>query len=77
MPPPMLSRPVVVMPQSAPVTMQPQPQVQEESTINIPNSRGGYTSVTLRKAGTGYVGPQGEYYYEHPTVDQLRTLYGK
>ena len=44
-------------------------------TINIPNSKGGYTPVVLTKAGTGYIGPQGEYYAENPTVAQLKTLY--
>jgi hypothetical protein len=44
-------------------------------TLNIPNSKGGYTPVILTKAGTGYIGPQGEYYAENPTVAQLQTLY--
>jgi hypothetical protein len=64
----------VVVP--APVIVQPQSQIPETSTVNIPNSRGGYTSVTLRKSGNGFVGPQGEYYADSPTVDQLRVLYG-
>ncbi|MGE5197208.1 MAG: DUF6515 family protein [Deltaproteobacteria bacterium] len=45
-------------------------------TINIPNSNGSYTAVTLTRRGNGYVGPQGEYYSGRPTVDQLRALYG-
>jgi len=45
--------------------------------INVPNSRGGYTPVTLTRQGNGYIGPQGEYYEGNPTVDQLRVLYGK
>ena len=72
-PPPALAQPVAVMPQQ----VQPQPQIHEISTINIPNARGGYTAVTLKKAGTGYVGPQGEYYSDNPTVEQLKILYGK
>jgi len=86
-PPPALAQPVMVMPQSArvvadapaPVTAitQSQFQTQETSTINIPNTRGGYTAVTLKKAGTGYVGPQGEYYSDNPTVEQMKVLYGK
>ena len=78
-PPPVLAGPVMV-PQAAYATAniaQSQPQIQEESTVNIPNARGGYTAVTLRRAGTGYVGPQGEYYSDNPTVAQLRVLYGK
>jgi hypothetical protein len=49
----------------------------EPVTINIPNANGSYTPVTLLKQKDGYVGPQGEYYPGHPTVDQLRVLYGK
>ncbi|MCX5713952.1 MAG: hypothetical protein NT033_03895 [Candidatus Omnitrophica bacterium] len=79
-PPPALAQPVVTMPQAIPVTAaitQSQTQIQEVSTINIPNSRGGYTAVTLKRAGTGYVGQQGEYYSDNPTVEQLKVLYGK
>ena len=80
-PPPVLTQPAVVMSQPAQFVAGPiaqtQPQTQEESTINIPNARGGYTAVTLKKAGTGYVGPQGEYYSDNPTVEQLKVLYGK
>ena len=66
---------VVVAP---PVLVQPPVQTQETVTINIPNSRGGvgYTPVVLRRAGYGFLGPQGEYYANSPTVDQLRALYG-
>ena len=45
--------------------------------INIPNEDGSYTPVTLVKHGEGYLGPQKEYYTGHPTVAQLRVLYGK
>jgi len=78
-PPPVLAQPAVVMPQQAVYTTSPmaQPQNQDVSTVNIPNSRGGYTAVMLRRAGTGYVGPQGEYYSDNPTVEQLKVLYGK
>ncbi|MDD5136136.1 MAG: hypothetical protein PHX20_01970 [Candidatus Omnitrophica bacterium] len=44
--------------------------------INIPNSKGSYTPITLRRSGNGFIGPQGEYYSEHPTVEELKTLYG-
>jgi hypothetical protein len=46
-------------------------------TVNIPNSNGGYTAVTLKRSGTGFIGPQGEFYPEFPTVEQLRAMYGK
>jgi len=45
--------------------------------INVPNSNGGFTAVTLTKQGNGYIGPQGEYYAGNPTVEQLKALYGK
>jgi len=46
-------------------------------TINIPNSRGGYTAVILKRSGNGFIGPQGEFYSEFPKVAQLQTMYGK
>jgi hypothetical protein len=46
-------------------------------TVNVPNQRGSYTPVTLRRSGTGFVGPQGEYYPEFPSVGQLQAMYGK
>ena len=77
-PPPILAQPVAIPPVPvAGAITQPQPQTQEESIINIPNARGGYTAVTLKRAGAGYVGPQGEYYSDNPTVEQLKVLYGK
>jgi hypothetical protein len=45
-------------------------------TVNVPNSKGGFTPVQLIKHGSGYIGPQGEFYPAHPTVDQLKALYG-
>jgi hypothetical protein len=61
----------------SPATTQPQKVSGETVTINVPNSNGSYTPVTLIKQKDGYIGPQGEYYSGHPTVDQLRVLYGK
>jgi hypothetical protein len=46
-------------------------------TVNIPNTNGGFTTVKLTKVKDGYKGPQGEFYPNHPTVDELRVLYGK
>jgi len=66
----------VVVPQ--PVIIQPQIQTPGvTTTINVPNSNGSYTPVTLVKRNNGFVGPQGEYYPGNPTVEQLRALYGK
>src|ERR1039457_6290992 len=46
-------------------------------TVNVPNSNGGYTAVVLRRSGNGYVGPQGEYYDQVPSTEQLQAMYGK
>ncbi len=54
-----------------------QPGAAEETiTINVPNSQGGFTPVSLVKHEKGYIGPQGEFYPEHPTIAQLQVLYG-
>ena len=81
-PPPVVTQPIIVTPEAAqpigvPMPVQPQAQGPNTVTINIPNSRGGYTAIMLKKYGNGFVGPQGEYYSENPTVDQLKTLYGR
>ena len=49
----------------------------EEFTVNIPNRHGGYTAVVIKRTGSGYTGPQGEYYPEFPKVFQLEIIYGK
>ena len=51
--------------------------VTDSITINIPNDKGGYTAVTLKKSGNGYIGPQGEFYPEFPKVYKLKVIYGK
>jgi len=45
--------------------------------VNIPNNSGGYISVIIKKSGNGFVGPQGEFYPQFPTVEQLRVMYNK
>jgi hypothetical protein len=45
--------------------------------VNIPNTDGTFTPVELKKNQDGYTGPQGEFYKEHPSVEQLKVLYGK
>jgi uncharacterized protein YcfJ len=50
-------------------------QVQQEMstvTINITNSNGSITPVTLRKQGVVYIGPRGETYTTMPTQEQLK-----
>lgn len=68
--------PAIVRP-AVPVVAQPQKSSGENVVINVPNSDGSYTAVTLTKYRDGYIGPQGEYYPGKPTVEQLKALYGK
>ena len=44
--------------------------------VNVVNSNGSVTPVKLRRKGTGYVGPRGEYYETLPTSEQLEPAYG-
>ena len=48
---------------------------QEEFTVNVPNSKGGYTAVNIKRSGNGFTGPQGEFYNEFPKIQQLRAMY--
>ena len=41
-------------------------------TVNVINSNGSITPVSLKKQGVGYLGPRGEYYNSLPTSEQLR-----
>jgi len=66
----------------APVVVAPAPMPQttyagDTVTVNVPNSNGSYTAVVLKRSGNGYVGPQGEYYEQIPTTEQLQAMYGK
>jgi hypothetical protein len=68
-------------PQGYVVVNPPQVTVTEASddviTVNIPNGRGGYSAVVIKRSGKGFVGPQGEFYSGFPKVSQLRIMYGK
>jgi len=50
---------------------------EESFTVNIPNSKGNYTPVVLKRSGNGFIGPQGEYYPEFPRIEQLKVMYAK
>ena len=47
----------------------------DDFTVNVPNGQGGYTALVIKKSGDGYVGPQGEYYPQFPSVAQLQGIY--
>jgi len=68
---PVVSQPAVSV--SAPTGV----ETEESFTVNVPNAKGGYTSVLLKPSGKGFVGPQGEFYAEFPKVSQLKLMYGK
>ncbi len=55
----------------------PQTITAASDVVNVPNSDGTFTPIKLIKHGDGYTGPQGEFYPGHPTINQLKTLYGK
>jgi len=72
-------QPVVYVQPEPVVVAQPQQVVdtQDAFPVNIPNNSGGYTTVVIKRSGSGYVGPQGEFYSKFPTVAQLKTMYAK
>jgi hypothetical protein len=51
---------------------------QEATTyvVNVQNSNGSITPVTLHRVGGEWVGPRGERYLSLPTPEQLRPAYG-
>ena len=61
-----VQQPVVVQPPIQPITM----------IINVQNSNGSMSPVTLRQVGNQWLGPRGEYYDNLPTIGQLRPIYG-
>ena len=70
--------PVIVEPAMVAATVVVAEKPIEEFTINIPNSKGnGYVTVVVKRSGTGFVGPQGEFYPEFPKVAQLQAMYAK
>lgn len=71
---PVVDKPVATVPDSAGVAAS---KADDAFTINIPSAKGGYVPVTLKKSGTGFIGPQGEYYPEFPKVELLKVMYGK
>ena len=71
---------VVIVPNAAaePAAQGTSPtNAQDAFTVNIPNSKGGYTPVTLQRSGNGFIGPQGEYYAQFPAIEQLKAMYAK
>lgn len=70
---------VVVTPPPQVVTQNPPATEAPEKTVvvTVPNPNGSYIPVTLQKYSDGYVGPNGEFYPDYPTIDQLKAMYAK
>jgi hypothetical protein len=70
-----------IVPAASPVVAQNAPSqsvpANNPMEINIPNGDGSYISITLQKTEKGFLGPQGEFYADHPTEEQLKTRYCK
>ena len=45
-------------------------------SFQVPTSRGVYNTVVIRKSGSGYIGPRGEFYEVFPESSQLSIMYG-
>ena len=70
----------VIVAQPAPVVVAQAPTTTysgDTVTVNVPSSNGGYIAVVLKRSGNGYLGPQGEYYDQVPSMAQLQAMYGK
>jgi hypothetical protein len=61
----------------SPTVMLPQGTSRETVIVNVPTASGMPIAITLVRYPNGYVGPQGEFYPELPTADQLRYRYGR
>jgi hypothetical protein len=61
---------------AAPLPPVPKKLSGDTTVINVPISGDKFTSIKLIKYANGYIGPQGEYYAGHPTVAELKALYG-
>jgi hypothetical protein len=55
----------------------PTPENRRSVTVKVRNSNGTVSEVMLVRKGSGYVGPEGEYYESMPTVKQLNAVYGQ
>ena len=45
--------------------------------IYLPNGNGTFTVVPLIRTATGFMGPMGEFYVDHPDVNDLQKKYVK
>jgi hypothetical protein len=77
---PVEGEPVAVQPVATSENVPPQNYSAENKrsvSILIANSNGTSTTIMLIKKGSGYVGPEGEYYEAMPTMKQIKAVYGQ
>jgi len=48
------------------------PTLDEYVTVDIENPNGSVSQVKLKKQGSGYIGPKGEFYDHLPSAEELR-----
>ncbi len=72
-----VAAPSVVRPNSPPLDPAAVSNVKGSVEVKIPNADGTFTLVILRQTEKGFLGPQGEFYADQPTADQLRGRYTK
>lgn len=51
------------------------PPSSQSYSVRFQNANGTMTVVPLTQSGSGWLGPQGEYYSSYPTADQMRARY--
>lgn len=64
-------------PAATATTLPPATTESETFDVQIPNGNGSFTLVRLIKTKDGFLGPQGEFYPDHPTIEQLQERYVK
>lgn len=75
--PVVVAAPAQPVPATQGVTITAPAASEDAYTVNIPNSKNGYTPIVLKRSGNGFIGPQGEYYPEFPRIEQLKIMYAK
>lgn len=76
---PYVSSPVVYAPPSNMVvpSVQPQPSGGGTIIVNVPTATGGTVAITLIRYSNGFTGPQGEFYPNFPSTEELSARYAR
>lgn len=57
------------------IAVQAAESAEDVFTVNVPRATGGYIPVVLQRSGKGFIGPQGEFYEDFPSIKHLRVVY--